>query len=360
MYKSDEKRLRILLNRQLNEQNCVHNCIKNGYALASHQNGEKTYYEYMGSKTLTLLHERSGSETIADSLLEFVQTRFKPIAKKAGFDVTFYDFDKNIFEAYLAPNNERPGEDVSLNDTSTRTNIDLLQSSFHKRSQNVKKVDLLVKNIFHTVIPNDFVLTTDTGDWKPVKDLLDSNGKMIIFWENKDVSRLRIETTLFPDDTNDVMVEVKDLSNGEVVLDYHIEVYVIPTTPRQAEVFLRKVLFNQLKRWIDREVIRLEPFKEDFAFWKASNPDFPYSFKTPNKNTIVLDLINFVSTAQNPILDDFVEQNNLKHKQNYLRALLDSAEEAGIFRFDRVGNEIKILKGVNFNDFLAGKVRRVV
>ena len=66
-----------------------------------------------------------------------------------------------------------------------------------------------------------------------------------------------------------------------------------------------------------------------------------------------------LSTAKKPILDDFFEQNNLKHKQGYLQTLLDSAEAAGIFQFKREGNEILILRGPNYKAFLEGKVRRV-
>jgi hypothetical protein len=71
-----------------------------------------------------------------------------------------------------------------------------------------------------------------------------------------------------------------------------------------------------------------------------------------------MDLITFISTAKKPILDDFFEANNLKHKQGYLQILLDSAEAAGIFKFKREGNEIIIIRGVNYKAFLEGKVRR--
>ena len=70
-------------------------------------------------------------------------------------------------------------------------------------------------------------------------------------------------------------------------------------------------------------------------------------------------MISFISTAKKPILDDFFEQNNLKHKQGYLQTLLDSAEAAGIFKFKREGNEILILRGTNYKFFLEGKIRRV-
>jgi len=72
----------------------------------------------------------------------------------------------------------------------------------------------------------------------------------------------------------------------------------------------------------------------------------------------VLNLIAFIKTAQKPILDDFFEQNNLKHKQGYLQTLLDAAEDAGIFEFRRQGNEVLVGKGVNFSAFLEGRIRK--
>ena len=119
-------------------------------------------------------------------------------------------------------------------------------------------------------------------------------------------------------------------------------------------------IFNLLKKFIDTKVILLEPFVTQFIFWKSDNPAYSYSFSSPNKNKIILDLISFINTAQKPVLDDFFEQNNLKHKQGYLQTLLDSAEAAGIFRFKREGNEIVILRGPNYKAFLEGKVRRVM
>lgn len=372
MLKSDTIRLGILKNKTINESvNHKIDLDRENYHVIVHENGSKTYTERMNENSYKLIMSHAGTNILSEALDSFIETRFKPLVKEAGYELSYYDFNDKLFEAYLEPEeavvpNERPiDRDLTRKPDKSKQNTnlggeDLPQTAFTKRSQNVRKVDLLVKTIFQNTTPDDFVITTDAGEWKPIKDIKDSNNKLVIIWENKQVSYIRIETTLFANDSNEVIVEVKDLKqNGKIVLEYRIEVYVIPTTAKQAYVFLRKVLFNQLKRWIDREVIRLKPFSEEFVFWKSSNPDFAYSFKSPNKNTIVLDLINFVNIAEHPILDDFVEQNNLKHKQNYLRALLDSSEEAGIFRFEREGNEIKILKGPNFDEFLEGNVRRV-
>ena len=91
----------------------------------------------------------------------------------------------------------------------------------------------------------------------------------------------------------------------------------------------------------------------------TDNPLYTNKFSSPKKNKIVQDLIAFVNTAKHPILDDFFEQNNLKHKQGYLQTLLDACEAAGIFSFVREGNELLIVRGQNYKVFLEGRLRRV-
>lgn len=226
-----------------------------------------------------------------------------------------------------------------------------------EKTQNPKKVDLLLKSVFESKF-NSYKMTTDAGDWKATKTLKD-DGKLVITWESDKSSNMLIETVLFPADSNKVRIKVKT-RKGEVLIDHFFEIYRIPTDEFLAERFFRKTYLNLLKKFIDTRVITLEPFNTDFIFWKTDNPSFSYSFSSPNKNKILLDLISFINVAKKPILDDFFEQNNLKHKQGYLQTLLDSAESAGIFSFKREGNEIIILKGPNYKDFLAGKIRRVV
>lgn len=225
-----------------------------------------------------------------------------------------------------------------------------------KKTQNPKRVDLLLKSTFESKF-NEYKLSSDVGDWKPIKTLKD-DGKLMVTWESVKEPSMLIETILFPADTNKIKIKVKR-RNGGVLINHFFEIYRIPTDEFLAEKFFRKTYFNLLKKFIDTKVITLEPFKTDFIFWKTDNPAFSYSFSSPNKNKIILDLISFISTARKPILDDFFEQNNLKHKQGYLQTLLDAAEAAGIFRFKREGNEIIILKGPNYKHFLEGKVRRV-
>lgn len=226
-----------------------------------------------------------------------------------------------------------------------------------EKTQNPKKVDLLLKSVFEDKF-NSYKMTTDAGVWKATKTLKE-DGKLMITWESDKSSNMLIETVLFPADSNKVRIKVKT-RKGEVLIDHFFEIYRIPTDDFLAERFFRKTYLNLLKKFIDTRVITLEPFNTDFIFWKTDNPSFSYSFSSPNKNKILLDLISFINVAKKPILDDFFEQNNLKHKQGYLQTLLDSAESAGIFSFKREGNEIIILKGPNYKDFLAGKIRRVV
>lgn len=226
-----------------------------------------------------------------------------------------------------------------------------------RKTQNPRKVDLVLKSTFESKFV-DYKLSTDVGDWKPIKTLK-ADGKLMITWESVKEPSLLVETILFPADSNKVKIKVKN-RQGRVFIDHFFEIYRIPTDAFLAERFFRKTYFNLLKKFIDTRVITLEPFATNFIFWKTDNPNFSYSFSSPNKNKIILDLISFISTARKPILDDFFEQNNLKHKQGYLQTLLDAAEAAGIFRFKREGNEIIILKGPNYKPFLDGKIRRVV
>jgi hypothetical protein len=225
-----------------------------------------------------------------------------------------------------------------------------------EKTQNPKRVDLIIKNVFDDKFLN-YEMKTDAGNWKAVKSLK-KDGKLQITWESVEEPSVLIETLIFPNDSNKVLVDVKN-RKGEVLLNTFFEIYRIPTHEVIAEKFFRKTLFSLLKKYIDTSVIQIDPFNKEFVFWKTDNPNFSYSFSTPNKNKILLDLISFISTARKPILDDFFEANNLKHKQGYLQTLLDSAEAAGIFRFKREGNEILILRGPNYKAFLEGRVRRV-
>jgi hypothetical protein len=225
-----------------------------------------------------------------------------------------------------------------------------------KKTQNPRRVDLVLKSVFESKF-NDYKLSSDLGDWKPIKTLKE-DGKLMITWESVKAPTILVETVLFPGDSNKVKIKVKN-RQGKIFINHFLEIYRIPTDAFVAERFFRKTYFNLLKKFIDTRVITLEPFNTEFIFWKTDNPSFSYSFSSPNKNKIILDLIGFISTARKPILDDFFEQNNLKHKQGYLQTLLDAAEAAGIFRFKREGNEIIILKGPNYKSFLNGKLRRV-
>jgi len=323
-------------------------------------------------------------KTINGFLENFIH-RVNPIFEAHGFIVNedelninttnFYDgYEINIplikenYDPILELFNEIDGElNTDLNNKAS--NVPITKEPFgfktpnlpiiakKEKTQNPKKVDLILKTVFENKFKN-YELSTDAGKWKAIKTLKD-DGKLAITWESKKDSSILIETIIFPNDTNKVTITVKN-RQGDIFLTHYLEIYRIPTDEFLAEKFFRKTLFNQLKKYIDSNVIQIDPFKYDYIFWKTDNPSFSYSFSTPNKNKIILDLISFISTAKKPILDDFFEANNLKHKQGYLQTLLDSAEAAGIFKFKREGNEILILRGPNYKSFLQGKLRRVM
>lgn len=323
-------------------------------------------------------------KNVEDYLKDFTFNRLSKIGKNFGFKIInelvdinttdFYDgyelhipimkenythIDElfNEIDNEINPDLINKATDVPLTKEPTVVNTPNipLQNKIEK-TQNPKRVDLILKTVFNDKFLN-YKLKTDAGDWKAVKGL-SKDGKLLITWENQSESSILMETLLFPADTNKIMVEIKTRT-GETLLSTYFEIYRIPTLDFLAEKFYRKTLFALLKKYIDTSVIQIDPFRVNFVFWKTDNPNFSYSFSTPNKNRIILDLITFISTAMKPILDDFFEQNNLKHKQGYLQTLLDSAEAAGIFKFKREGNEILILRGPNYRAFLKGKIRRV-
>lgn len=225
-----------------------------------------------------------------------------------------------------------------------------------KKFQNPKRIDLFLKKI----IEDDFIeheIQSDIGTWI-LKDVLNKNDKVNVKWVHKQYNYITIDGVFFPMDSNKIMIKV--YNKQRLLKETFFEIYNIPIGEDNTKKFLRKTVFKLLKKYIDTEVIQLDPFKDDFIFWKTNNPSFLYTFSMPDKNKIILDLINFINTAQKPILDDFFENNNLKHKQGYLQSLLDAAESAGIFIFKREGNEILILRGKNYKSFLEGKLRRIV
>lgn len=225
------------------------------------------------------------------------------------------------------------------------------------RPQDPKAVDMFLKTVFDEKFDIKYSLSTDVGEWHPVKTLRTPEGKFLVQWDHDETTKIRIVTTFFPNDTNKISVNVTTPA-GEPLITTSFEVYRIPTDAFLTERFFRKVYFSIMKKFINTQVIKIEPFRRSFVFWKSNNPYFSYSFSEPRKNQIILDLIGFIKTAQKPILDDFFEQNNLKHKQGYLQTLLDASEDAGIFEFKRTGNEVLITKGTNFKSFLEGRIRK--
>lgn len=387
MNKSDQYR-KTILGKILNEGKSPNNRIKFTYDELSDTGN---YREILTIDEITEVTNNFSEEHIDTYLNNFLHNRVSNILSEYGYTVhmsavdinttDFYDgyeinlpiikesdeiledifneIDAEISSANASNSDtENSASNIPINKEPTSKQIDTIpDEAKSEKTQNPKRVDLLLKSVFETKF-NNYTIKSDAGDWKPTKSLKDG-GKLVITWETDKTNNILIETVFFPKDTNKIKLKVKT-RKGEVLIEDHFEVYSIPTDDFLAEKFIRKTYINLLKKFIDNRVITLEPFNTDFIFWKTDNPSFSYSFSSPNKNKILLDLISFISVAKKPILDDFFEQNNLKHKQGYLQTLLDSAESAGIFSFKRDGNEIIILKGPNYKEFLSGKIRRVV
>lgn len=378
MTKADQYRKKLI-------ESIVYNGVQENNRLSIAFNGETAVY----SEIITLDEINAVNDSTVERYLnEFMVTRLQPILNEYGYDLDLENIDINSSDFYdgyslnIPLVNERFDPMLELfNEIDSEMGVEptrpqpkptnkptpkepgdhqvknLPTHAKANKTQNPKKVDSILKSVFDSKF-KEYKVATDIGDWKAVKTL-NKDGKLNITWESVNESSILIDTNIFPGDTNKVKILVKS-RQGEILIDHYFEIYRIPTDEFLAEKFFRKTLFNLLKKFIDTSVIQIDPFRTEFVFWKTDNPNFSYSFSTPNKNKIVLDLISFISTAKKPILDDFFEQNNLKHKQGYLQTLLDSAEAAGIFRFKREGNEILILRGPNYKAFLEGKVRRVV
>lgn len=354
--------------------------------------GDNGFY----TEIMTINEIMTSGKTVLEFIDHYIDDEIDIILESHGYGVDYNRLDKNssdLYDGYRfkipikkvhrdpvedffaeideALNNQQPVQPAQVNPhvKNAASNVPLSQEpgkhlTQHlpvgvkkQKTQNPKKVDLILKNVFQSKF-NKYRLSTDAGKWIPTTKA-EPNGKLYVRWENKEATNIKIDCLLFPNDTNKIEIWVKN-PQGQVLIKTFFEIYRIPTNEFIAEKFFRKTFFNLLKKYIDMKVILLDPFVTRFVFWKSDNPTYSYSFSSPKKNKIILDLIQFINTAQKPILDDFFEQNNLKHKQGYLQTLLDSSEAAGIFRFKREGNEIIILRGPNYKAFLEGKVRRVM
>lgn len=218
-----------------------------------------------------------------------------------------------------------------------------------------KKIDVIMKNTFAAKLA-DYTLKSDVGNWE-VKQVKNTDGKLEVVWYSKDQEQITLSSVFFTKESNKIKNTIMD--RGTPLYTDYFEIYRIPLDYPTALKLFKKSYFPLLKNFINTIVIRLRPFNRQFVFWHTNNPNFSYSFSSPKKNKVLLGLINFISTTQRPILDDFFEQNNLRHKQGYLQNLLDAAEAAGIFEFKRTGNEILIVRGINYQTFLDGKLRRI-
>ena len=372
---------------------------------------EVTYAELWNDNCLSHLFDKPEyaplRETPLKAILKFYKERFTKIAAAAHLQITDYDIyptkyageavlevqmvgggadkevDELVAEADFATNTPQGDPRYKIDPTrEINPKVDTQQQALpqggtaqvqvrpdnrfnqvymtqqQNKPQDPKMVDTLLKTVFDEKFDIKYSLSTDVGDWHPVKTLRTPEGKLMIQWDHDETTKVRIQTTFFAQDSNKISVDVNTPA-GQSLIKTDFEVYRIPTDAFLVERFFRKVYFSVMKKFVNAQVIKLEPFSRSFVFWKSHNPYFSYSFSEPRKNQIVLDLIGFIKTAQKPILDDFFEQNNLRHKQGYLQTLLDAAEDAGIFEFKRTGNEVIITKGTNFKAFLEGRIRKL-
>lgn len=320
------------------------------------KSGELSFYEIWSEQALDKLRSKEGYSELSTTMAinKFIKERLSNVFDKAGFTIIDYDFDGEILEANgmheTSDNSVTEGlifeEDPTMNATSITP----------KQHQNPNRVNLMLKTLFDQKFTNKYEINTDAGLWKPIKTF-NKNGSLFIVWECEEY-KLKITTWVFPNNTNKIDVEVTN-SDGSVKMDHYFDIYRIPRTVDEGEYFLTKSFFNLLKKFIDTQVIKMSPVNKEYSFWKADNPHYPYSFSTPKKNKIINDLIRFINISSDPRLDTFFTQNNLKHKQGYLQTLLDSAEEAGIFKFNRKGNEIVVQRGENYKSYIDGKIRRI-
>lgn len=380
MYKSDIKRKEIIQKTVESPEKNSEKRFKKALMLrkqtpvmVTYDNNENQfiYRELLNNNFWAGLYAKDENKTLTntDALINFIKGRVSKIVNELDLAIDSYTYEDGVLSILLYQNdlaeddifNELEGKHtkyiVEDDDKNDRLNDVQLKKHRERHNDNTKRVDMLLKTVFTEKFEGKYEVNTDVGKWKCVRGMK-KNGKLNIVWEHKESTQYKIHTLLFPKDTNKVIVSVYDRS-GKVVANRDIEIYTIPIHPDEIEKFYRKTLFNELKRYIDSEVIKLEPFNEEYVFWDAENPDYPYSFSTPSRNKIILGLIHFINVARTPRLSDFFEKNNLKHKQGYLQILLDSAEDAGIFKFYREGNEIFVNKGPNYRDFLDGKIRKI-
>lgn len=374
-----------MTNADIYRKNIINKLLKNkviNNRVSLFNEGDTFYYSEI--LPLTEIIKVKKQKTLYNFLFEFTNKRLNKVLNDNNL---FLDYDKiditssDFYDGYelkvplkpplkeskklILENTHHLDDDLSdlyeMLDKIDGENVDVSDGesselTTFRKNQDPSKVDRVLKYVARSEF-SDHKINSDAGTWK-VSDIKNEGDKLLIIFKNDNHNDVIIELLFFPDDSNKIKVSVKHKS-GEVLIRNFIEVYRIPTNSYVAKIFFRKTVFNLLKKFIDDKVIRLKPFSDEFVFWKTDNPNFSYSFSSPKKNKIISNLIQFVNFMNKPILDDFFEQHNLKHKQGYLQNLLDASEAAGIFKYKREGNEIIIHSGVNYKAFLNGKLRRV-
>src|SRR5690606_39063893 len=98
----------------------------------------------------------------------------------------------NLFNEIDNEIDNNSASDVPLNKEPYDFKVpNLTRKDKEKRTQNPKKVDLILRNVFNSKF-HEYKLNTDIGYWIPVKHL-NKNGKLLIVWESKEKPNILID-----------------------------------------------------------------------------------------------------------------------------------------------------------------------
>lgn len=348
-----KKYINLALNDSVEEKNQLYSDNKNGIFCFRRKN----YIIYCENyKNLNC------GNKLKECIENFVENEFKPFIENYSLEIEDIDLNNNLL--YITCyDQEHISESVgqtfnyymngTVNNGRQFVSAIYEQSELEEQSKSPEQVIKKIKSYFDDNYFKKFTLKTDAGNWTSKKVHHEDNSLQII-WDNED-SKHQILTDVFPDYTNKIRYQLKDDKN----LKRQVQAFKIPIKSEDIQEFFSKIYLNHLRHFINKEVIKVEPFNNEFVFWEPHKLDYDYSFSAPNRNEIIHDLLNFINIRDNPVLDKFFEENELRHKQGYLQTLLNAANKAGIVDFERDGNSIIAKKGKNYRKFLDGKIRRV-
>lgn len=326
-----------------------------------HVNNNKTIYCFRKKNYIVYCETISniGCENeLKDCINDFVNNTFNTLINDTDLVVEDIDLNNNFLFIYSYEEslNESVGQTYNYYMNGVYDHAGSFQqyaNRIYEEKRSPQKVSQKIKNYFDDNYLKKFTLKTDAGSWSSNK-VNYNNNSLKIYWEN-DESKHVIITEIFPENSNKIRYQLK----GHDDLKRQIHAFKIPIKSDDIKQFFSKIYLNHLRHFINKEVIKEEPFKNEFVFWEPHKLDYDYSFSAPNRNEIIHELLNFINIRDKPILDKFFEENELLHKQGYLQTLLNAANKAGIVDFEREGNNIIVKKGKNHREFLNGKIRRV-